>query len=128
MALAKKAKKRTKKPAAPSAEQRKLDGMSPEDMLKNLPAASNEHDTEVRDLGFRIIAMIEKSGYHPTVALDTLQTLLTEGIGILLGPDHRVLWEGYVHKYHEESRLLSIVEVFRELRRGKTDTDKAEDS
>lgn len=86
-----------------------------------LPTTS-EHDRQVRDLGFRIIATIDETGYHPTVALDALQVLLAEGIGILLGKDHQELWESYVHRYHEESRLVSIMELFNELKA----TEKAE--
>jgi len=89
-----------------------------EEVLELIPEveASDSHARKVRDLGNRIIMLIEKSKYHPTVALDTLQLLLTEGIGILLGQEHRAIWEAHVHQYHEESRLLSIMELFTELK------------
>ena len=110
MASAKKTKKPAKKKSA-SAKQRHLAEMSPEELLKNLPEARSEHGREVRDLGNRIVDLIKESGYHPTVALDTIQIMLSTGIGAVLGKPHQQLWDSYVGKFHEESKMLSILEM-----------------
>lgn len=104
MATAKRSKKPARKPShAASAKQRKsATAQSPEEMLK-------QHSLEVKDLGNRIIAVIEKSKYHPTVTLDTLQVLLSAGIGGFFGEEHQELWNAYVSRFHDESNLLSIL-------------------
>jgi len=106
----KKSAKRSKKPA-PSAEQRRFEDMSPEEMLENLPEIRSEHRREVRDLGNRMVDLIKESGYHPSVAMDAAQVMLTTGIGLLLGRAHQDLWQSHVAKFHEESKLLSILEM-----------------
>ena len=115
MATAKKAKKtakRSKSVRTASPKQRKIENMSPEEMLENLPVAREEHNREVKDLGERIINVIAKSKYHPTVALDAMQTLISIGIGDILGEEHKMLFDDYITRFHEESKMLSLLGLF----------------
>ncbi len=117
MASAKKAKKSRKttkrtRAARPSPKQRSLENVqTEEELLANLSAASDEHDREMEDLGAKLIAVMKKANYHPTVMLDTLQTLLSVGIADTLGEEQGKLFDSHIHAYHQESRMLSVAQM-----------------
>jgi hypothetical protein len=118
MASAKKAKKSRKttpkrsKAARPSRIQRSLENVeTPEELLQKLDAASAEHDVEVRKLGTALFRAIEKFNFHPTVVLDTLQVLLSEGIGVALGDEQQELFNAHIRAYHQDSRMLSVASM-----------------
>ena len=118
MATAKRAKKSRKatpkrvKAARPSRKQRALENVStPEELIAKLDAASSEHDAEMKVLGAKLIAVMKKCNYHPTVMLDTLQTLLSVGIADTLGEEQGKLFDAHIHAYHQDSRMLSVAQL-----------------
>jgi hypothetical protein len=115
MATAKKSRKTVKKSKkAPklTAHQRLEQATTTEELLAGLPAANEEHHEQVQKLGRLIIGVIETGKFHPVVALDALQILLSAGIGSAMGDAHQKLFDGHIHRYHNESKLLSIMELF----------------
>lgn len=126
MASARKSKKAkaTVAPATRSAKQREMDAATtPEEMLERLPAAKEEHRREVRELGDQIIDLIEQQNFHPIVALDAFHLLISAGIGHTYGASHKTLWDAYVKRFHEESRLLTLIESLE-----KTPTKESEEA
>lgn len=114
MASAKKAKKtrKTAKTARPSRKQRNLEKVStPEELIAKLDAATAEHDAEMRVLGTKLIAVMKRANYHPTVMLDTLQTLLSVGIADTLGEEQGKLFDSMLTAFHQESRMLSVAQM-----------------
>jgi hypothetical protein len=118
MASAKKAKKSRKttpkrvKAARPSKLQRSLENVeTPEEILSKLDAATEEHDAEMKVLGTKLIAVMKRCNYHPTVMLDTLQTLLSVGIADTLGEEQGELFDAHIRAYHQDSRMLSIASM-----------------
>jgi hypothetical protein len=118
MASAKKAKKSRKttpkrsKAARPSRIQRSLENVeTPEELLAKLDAATVEHDVEVKKLGTALFRVMSKFNYHPTVVLDTLQVLLSEGIGVALGDEQQELFNAHIRNYHNDSRMLSVASM-----------------
>jgi hypothetical protein len=113
MASAKKAKSRkTVKAARPSRKQRNLEKVqTPEELMAKLDAATAEHDAEMKVLGTKLIAVMKKCNYHPTVMLDTLQTLLSVGIADTLGKEQGELFDAHIHAYHQDSRMLSVAQM-----------------
>jgi hypothetical protein len=100
--------KKPKKPAR--AKQRKTEA-TPEEMHERLAALRAEHKREVEDLGNRVADVIEYCNYRPAVALDVMQILLSVGIGVVYGENHKRLWNAYSARFHDESRLLTILEM-----------------
>ena len=118
MATAKAAKKSRKttpkrtKAARPSRKQRALENVAtPEELIAKLDAASTEHDAEMKVLGAKLIAVMKKCNYHPTVMLDTLQTLLSVGIADTLGEDQGKLFDAHIRAFHQDSRMLSVASM-----------------
>lgn len=117
MASAKKAKKSRKttprsKAARPSRKQRSLENVStPEELIAKLDAASEEHDSEMKVLGAKLIAVMKKCNYHPTVMLDTLQTLLSVGIADTLGDEQGALFDAHIRAFHQDSKMLSVASM-----------------
>jgi hypothetical protein len=106
-----------------SAKQRGVEAAQPPEQL---PPDRAEHNRKVLDLGNRIIDVIQEANYHPTVALDAMQVLVSGGIGAALGAEHRKLWDAHAARFHDESNLLSIIGLFDELGIGEFNK-KAED-
>lgn len=115
MATAKKSKS-ARKPRA-SVKEREIEAQ--------LTAVREKHSREVKDLGERILVLFEESKSHPTVLLDTLQTMLSVGIGSLYGEEHKERWDAYVASFHDESKMLTILEMFetRFVPEPESDTD-----
>jgi hypothetical protein len=112
MASAKKSKKKSvRKATKPTAHQRLEQATTPEELLAGLPAVTEAHNEQVRILGNRIIKVIEEAKFHPVVALDALQVLLSAGVGAALGDQHQQLFDAHIHRYHDESKMLSIMEM-----------------
>ena len=118
MATAKTAKKSRKttpkrsKAARPSRKQRALENVAtPEELIAKLDAASAEHDAEMKVLGEKILKVMKKTNYHPTVLLDTLQSLLSVGIAETLGEEQGKLFDAHIHAYHQDSRMLSVAQM-----------------
>jgi hypothetical protein len=111
MASAKKAKKKSTKRSKPSL---------------NRPESLEKHGLQVRTLGKRIIKVIEQAKFHPVVALDALQILLSAGIASAFGEDHQELWDSYVARYQEESSMLSLLSMFEGMKMETVEIGDAE--
>ena len=118
MASAKKAKKSRKttpkrsKAALPSRKQRALENVeTPEELVAKLDAATEEHDNEMKVLGAKLITVMKKCNYHPTVMLDTLQTLLSVGIADTLGDEQGALFDAHIRAFHQDSKMLSVASM-----------------
>jgi hypothetical protein len=113
MASVKKSKKKTvRKPKAADAAHRKVEAaQTPEELLAALPEAHKAHARQVNILANRFIDAIEETNFHPTVALDALQKLLSIGIGKAMGEKQKELWDLFVSEYYEEVRMFSLLEI-----------------
>jgi hypothetical protein len=114
MASVKKTKKSVRKPrkAADAAHRKVEAAQTPEELLAALPEAHKAHARQVNILANRFIDVIEETNFHPTVALDAMQKLLSIGIGKAMGEQQKELWDFFVSKYYEEVRMLSLLEMF----------------
>lgn len=115
MATAKTAKKSRKttpkrvKAARPSRKQRALENVAtPEELIAKLDAATAEHDAEMQILGEKLFKVMKKCNYHPTVVLDTLQTMLSVGIADTLGEEQGKLFDAHIRAFHQDSKMLSV--------------------
>lgn len=74
-------------------------------------ATYDQHLKEVQELGVRILKVIDDAGYHASVGLDALQGLLITSIGVFVGPQHEQLVTEALEHYHEQSRMLLLVDA-----------------
>ena len=120
MAKAKAVKKVVKKAKKPtpkvSAKQRDLESKdSIEGVLSSLPGARKEHVKEVKALANKLVAVINAKDYHPSVALDALQVVLSAGIHTVFGEEQGNVWDESVRNYHSESNMRQILNLFKEI-------------
>lgn len=117
MARAKKTtKKPTRKAAKPSANTRKIEtAQTYEEVEAVFPAAREEHAREVKDFANKVVDLIEELNYHPSVSLDAFQSLISAGIGHVLGPMQKRLWDSMVAEFHDRANLLTVLNAIGEF-------------